>query len=124
MSEETRTLLTWLAGQYGTFTGQAGETRLFRVSWKSRREDPNYLMRTDLPGVYREWANDDLGVLKATAEQVLAAWLAKVAQSPGLHDRDLAFEAWNEREDYGHDLVEHVHHAYDAGWDARGGAGS
>jgi hypothetical protein len=74
--------LTWTAGQYNTYQGQASGVRLFAVSWKSRREDPNYLMRSDLPGVYEEWKHDDLDVLKAEAERVLADWLAKVA-GPG-----------------------------------------
>jgi hypothetical protein len=119
MSEQSATSrLAWTEGKYSTHTGHAGGVRLFNVTWNSRRDDPNYLMRSDLPGLSQEWKDDDLDVLKAKAERILAAWLAKVAPEP---DHDAEFEAFNEREGYGRDMVEPVHHAFDAGWDARGG---
>jgi hypothetical protein len=120
MSETSMTSrLTWTASKYSIHYGQAGGVRLFVVSWKSRQADPNYLMRSDLPGVSQEWKHDDLDVLKDEAEQALAAWLRKVAA--GLEpDRDAAFEAWNEHEGFGVDMRDIVHLAYDAGWDARG----
>jgi hypothetical protein len=72
-------LLTWEPGSYNTHTGSAGGVRLFSVTWKSRREDPNYLMRSDLPGYEgREWKDDDREKLQARAEQLLSQWLAKV----------------------------------------------
>lgn len=80
---ETRNRLTWADGQYATQNGYAANLRLFAVTWKSRREDPNWLMRSDLPGFAgREWKGDDIDVLKAKAEELLAAWLATVNGSP------------------------------------------
>jgi hypothetical protein len=80
--------ITWTADAYSTHHGQVGGVRLFAVSWKSRRGDPNYLMRSDLPGVHQEWKNDDLDVLKAEAEDILAEWLAKVAgDEPAIQPR-------------------------------------
>jgi hypothetical protein len=82
MSEQ-KTRLTWEDGQYNTKNGSAGGLRLFAVTWKSRREDPNWLMRCELIGFTgREWKDDDITVLQAKAEQLLATWLAKVNGSP------------------------------------------
>lgn len=71
--------LTWEDGAYNSCTGLAGGFRLFSITWKSRRADPNWLMRCDLPGLAgREWKNDEQDVLKAEAEDLLAAWLRRV----------------------------------------------
>jgi hypothetical protein len=77
--DESKARLTWQAGQYTTHHGTAGGLRLFSITWKSRREEPNWLMRTDLPGhAGREWKNDDMAALQAQAERILADWLTRV----------------------------------------------
>jgi hypothetical protein len=74
---ETR--ITWQAGQHTTHYGMAGGLRLFSITWRSRREDPNWLMRSDLPGhTGHEWRNDDMPALQAQAERILADWLTRV----------------------------------------------
>lgn len=80
---EIKTRLTWEDGQYTTKNGKAGDLRLFAITWKSRREEPNWLMRCDLPGYTgREWKHDDETVLQAKAETLLDTWLARVNGSP------------------------------------------
>lgn len=126
MSEETRTLLIWTGERLGR-EGKAGGVRLFTYTYDSSKTHPGepWVMWSELPGhVGRKWRSGSEIGLQELADRILALWLAKVAQSPGLHDRDLAFEAFNEREGYGRDMTEIVHSAFDAGWDARGGAAS
>jgi hypothetical protein len=122
MSEQSATSrLTWTEGQYSTHYGQAGTIHLFTYTWDGSKAYPGepWHMRTELPGHSgRGWRSGSEIDLQEKAERVLAAWLAKVAPEP---DRDAEFEAFNEREGYGRDMVEPVHHAFDAGWDARGG---
>lgn len=71
--------LTWEDGAHTSCNGFAGGFRLFSITWKSRRQEPNWLMRCDLPGLAgKEWKNDDLDALKAEAADLLAAWLRRV----------------------------------------------
>lgn len=78
--------LTWKEGQYTSHRGSAGQGRgveLFTVTWKSRREDPDWLMRCYLPGLTsKEWKDNDLKVLQVRAEAVLSAWLESVNGGP------------------------------------------
>ena len=73
-------LLTWKEGSYSSHVGEAaGGLRLFGITWKSRREDPDWLMRTELPGYAgHEWRDNDRARLQGIAEDVLAAWIAQV----------------------------------------------
>jgi hypothetical protein len=77
--------LTWKDGQYSTTEGFAGRgqgVRLFAITWKSRREAPNWLMRCDLPGFTgQEWKDNDKDVLKSRAEAILASWLESVGSA-------------------------------------------
>lgn len=70
--------LTWTDREYTT-DGAAGPgkgTRLFSITWRNRREDPNWLMRCDLPGFTgKEWKDDDKDALQARAETLLGTWL-------------------------------------------------
>lgn len=79
MSDEKKALLSWEDGQYNTSDGKAGPgkgVRLFTISWHSRRDDPDWLMRCDLPGFAgKEWKDDDRDALQARAETVLSTWL-------------------------------------------------
>lgn len=80
MNEFTR--LTWKPGPYSTCTGLADGLRLFGITWKSQREQPNWLMRSELPGLAgREWKDDDREKLQAEAERLLDEWLAKIGDS-------------------------------------------
>jgi hypothetical protein len=120
----TTSRLAWTEGQYSAHHGQAGGVQLFTYSWDNSKVHPGepWVMRTALPGYgTRTWRSGSEIDLQEKAERILARWLEKVAPEP---DRDAEFEAWNEREHYGHDMVDHVHFAFDAGWDARGGGKS
>lgn len=71
--------ITWKSGQYSSTNGSVGRLALFTISYKTRREDPNYTLSTILEGFKsREWKNDDEGALKAKAEQVLEAFVAEL----------------------------------------------
>jgi hypothetical protein len=75
--------LTWADGKFSTKDGYAGGVRLFAITWKTHREDPSWLMRSDLPGLTgREWKDNDIAVLQDEAEELLALWLAKVNGLP------------------------------------------
>jgi hypothetical protein len=75
---DKKTRLTWIEDPY-SYVGSAGDVRLFSVTWRSRREDPCWLMRSELPGFTgREWKADDKDALLARAEELLGFWLAKV----------------------------------------------
>jgi hypothetical protein len=74
-------LVTWEPSKYAGHRGFAGGIELFTVAWHTRREEPTYSMRTDLPGQGGEDKSDDLEELKAIAERRLAAWLTRVTGS-------------------------------------------
>lgn len=117
-------LLTWKPGQYNTHTGSAADLRLFSVTWKSRREDPNWLMRSDLPGFEgREWKNDDLAELQGLASAVLAAWLSKITGLFTDRDefaaRDAAYAEVAEGSTLPGELQMAVSEGFAAGWLAR-----
>lgn len=78
--------LTWTPGQYTSHQGHAGRFHLFTIAWKSRREDPDWIMRSYLPQVSGEWKDNDKGVLEAKAEEILDRWLAEVSQGGGDHE--------------------------------------
>jgi hypothetical protein len=108
--------------KYGLVGGQAGGLQLFAITWKSRREDPDWLMRCELPGyVGREWKDGDIEALKDAAESTLALWLAKVGGIRPADQEDAAFRAWYERADIGPDLEWCAVEGFLAGWNARGG---
>lgn len=77
---EPATLITWGEARFGGFRGTAGGVELFTIYWHTRETDPKYALRPVLPGMTGEDKDDDVEVLKATAERRLAAWLAKVTQ--------------------------------------------
>ena len=72
------TLVTWEAGRFAGHTGTAGGVKVLTISWHTRNEDPDYLLRGELPGLYVEVKGDDLDDLKARGEQEFASWLARV----------------------------------------------
>jgi hypothetical protein len=114
-------LLTWAQGQYSTHTGTAGGIRLFSINWKTRREDPNWLMRCDLPGYAgQEWKDDDMDALQASAEEVAAEWIAAVTglareDEPSALAADYA--SWY-RADRAHECAGEAA-SFEAGWLAR-----
>ena len=78
---KSKTLITWTEGKYSGLTGTAGGVHLFSVNWHTRRDTPDWNMRTDLPGLTgKTWEADDRDELHRLAEKVLAAWLARVSQ--------------------------------------------
>ncbi len=116
------TRIEWQDGQYNTKYGVVDGLRLFSITWKSRSEDPNWLMRCDLPGYDgREWKNNDDRMLKGAAESTLALWLAKVGGIRPSDHEDAAFRAWYESADIGPDLEWCAAEGFTAGWRARGG---
>lgn len=76
-----RQLLTWEAGDFSSHRGSVMGTDLFTISWHTRREDPDYAMRSLLPGMYETWSDDSLERLKEIAEAVLSTWITRVTGS-------------------------------------------
>lgn len=71
--------ITWKDGGYSSMFGCVGGLRLFSIDWKTRREDLNYLLTTDLDGFSGEkWQDNDADVLKARAEQVLEEYVHRL----------------------------------------------
>jgi hypothetical protein len=86
-------LLTWEAGNYNSYVGLAGGVRLFSITWKTRREAPDWKLRADLTGIAgREWEHDDREFLQARAEEALAAWLARVTGPPAAAEEEKDLE--------------------------------
>ena len=115
--------IVWKDAPYNTKYGLVGGLQLFAVTWKSRREDPSWLMRCELPGLLgQEWKDDDIEALKTKAAEVLEDWLRRVfGVLPGRAEcADPAFDAYAERCQIGHDMRPLSHEAFDAGWLARG----
>lgn len=117
-------LLTWKSGPYSTHSATAADgTELFIVSWKSQREQPNWLMRSRLPGLGGEWKHDDLAVLQRRADALLATWLAKVIGLPTADDefeaRDAAYARITAGSALAPDRQMAVSEGFAAGWRAR-----
>jgi hypothetical protein len=71
--------ITWKDGEYASATGHVGRLRLFTISYKTRRADPDFTLSTDLMGfTTQEWKNDDENVLKERAERVLEAFVKEL----------------------------------------------
>lgn len=70
--------ITWRAGRFADHRGTVGGVEAFAIHWHTRREDPNYFLNSILPGVRLDDKSDDLDFLKAKADEVLAAWLARM----------------------------------------------
>jgi hypothetical protein len=115
--------IVWSTGRHTSRIGQVGSLPLFVISWRSVREDPNWVMSCSLPGLEgKRWKDDDENALGERATGVLEDWLRQVfgilparaeCASP-------AFEAYAERYQIGHDIRPLSHEAFDAGWLARG----
>ena len=76
-------VITWKAGPYGGFVGQAGGVTLFTLNWRTVATKPEWNMRCKLPGYdgsARVWENDDRDVLKAKALTLLARWLDEITK--------------------------------------------
>lgn len=83
--------ITWKTGKYDGANGTVGKLSLFSISWKTRREDPKYTLRTTLQGFAgQQWQDDDPKVLEARAERVLVAFVTELGA---------AFPAETETED-------------------------
>ncbi len=69
--------------QYGGVDGSAGKLRrLFTITWKTQRSDPDYMMRTTLQGFTAQvWKNDDPEALKLIAERVLEKFVEELGAS-------------------------------------------
>jgi hypothetical protein len=113
--------IEWRRGEYSTYHGYVGPLHAFSYSWKSRREDPNWVMQCTLPGLEsRRWADDDPEVLQKQAAEVLATWLRQVFGIRPPEDEEAAFRAWYDSADIGHDLKWLAEDAFEAGWLAHG----
>lgn len=118
------TPIDWKDAPYNTKYGSVRGLQLFAVTWKSRREDPNWLMRCELPGhAGREWKDDDIEALKTQAAKVLEGWLRQVFGIQPADQEDTAFRAWYEHDatDIGPDLEWCAVEGFEAGWRARAG---
>jgi hypothetical protein len=72
-------LITWEKGPYSGYYDRAGSIHLFSVNWKTQRNAPDWTMQTVLPGFTgKQWTSDDREYLFSKAEEILAAWLARV----------------------------------------------
>jgi hypothetical protein len=92
MSDETRTLLTWTGERLGR-EGKAGGVRLFTYTYDSGKTHPGepWVMWSELPGhVGRKWRSGSEIGLQELADDILAAWLARVAPPAPEPDRDAA----------------------------------
>jgi hypothetical protein len=75
-----RTHITWKDGPFASIRGIVGGVEVLTISWHTRREDPDYFLRSDLPGIETTQArDDDPERLKAIAEERYAAWLARMS---------------------------------------------
>ena len=114
--------IDWKDSQYATRHGSVSGLQLFTISWKSTREDPNWVMSCSLPGLEGErWRDDHETVLIAKAREVLADWLRRVFGILPADSEDAAFRAWYGRTDIGPDLDWCAVEGFEAGWQARAG---
>ena len=118
-------LLTWKDGSYSSHYATADDgTELFVISWKSHRGDPNYVMRSRLPGLPGEWKHDDLAELQHLADDLLAAWLGRITGLPDTESEAAACEQafvpwWENDADMGSQVEGLVSEGFAAGWQAR-----
>lgn len=116
--------IEWKNAPYNTKYGSVGGLQLFAITWHSRSEDPNWLMRCELPGhAGQQWKDDDNEVLQALAAELLADWLRRVFGVLPADQEDTAFRAWYEHDatDIGPDLEWCAVEGFEAGWRARAG---
>lgn len=129
--------IVWSEGHHTTCNGRVGPLYLFTISWKSTREDPNWVMSCALPGLEGErWKDDDENVLRERAAGVLAHWLRRVFGILPERHADESFDAWltgdgpltpvydpnapTELKTKG-EVVVHLAEAFTAGWHLRAG---
>jgi len=75
-----RPRITWKNGSFASICGTVGGIEVFTINWHTHREDPDYFLRSDLPGIETAQArDDDPERLKAIAEERYAAWLARMS---------------------------------------------
>ena len=118
------TTLNWREGQYTSSHGYAGPLHVFTISWKTLREDPNWIMACSLPGLEgKRWKHDDREALRERAGRILADWLQQVfgIRPNDPEYADPAFEFYADVAELGHDIRPLMHEAFDAGWLARAG---
>jgi len=74
-----RTLVEWSPGEHNSYYGVAGsKVLLFTINWKLVSKDPDWVLRTTLPGLSGPWKSDDRAYLERVADKVLESWLAKI----------------------------------------------
>lgn len=79
--------ITWREGHYNSFQGYAGKVRLFTISWRTVRSEPDWLMKTSLPGFdSHAWRDDARIALERLAEDVLDKWLAAIGATRKTED--------------------------------------
>jgi hypothetical protein len=72
-------MITWEQQSYAEH-GNAGGVHLFTISWKIVRSEPDWVLKTTLPGYTKKsWKSNDKDKLKSTAEQMLSYWISKVS---------------------------------------------
>ncbi len=71
----------WIKNKYGDYIGGVNrQGGLFSITWHTKRDDPNWLLRTTLPSMgHLRAKDDDENMLKLEAE----AWLADFVASLG-----------------------------------------
>lgn len=70
--------ITWTDDRHGA-VGAVGKLHLFTISYKSRRDDPSWIMQCKLLGFDFEYhKSNDMDELKATAEEILTAFVAEL----------------------------------------------
>lgn len=73
-----RQLLTWEPTKHAGWRGVAGGAVFFTISWHTRRGDPDYVLRSEFPGISLDAKDDDPELLRARAGEAMAAWAAQL----------------------------------------------
>ena len=81
-SHMTSNRIRWVAGRYSGWSGMPGTSKIamFTITWHTRRGDPAWLLRGELPGMTHLTAmNDDEKVLQAEAERWLDTFIKRIS---------------------------------------------
>ncbi|HEU4752143.1 MAG TPA: hypothetical protein VFU47_03465 [Armatimonadota bacterium] len=72
--------IVWTDTHYSGMDGSVNNLRrLFTITWKTRASDPDYVLRSTLPGFTSQvWKDDSPDALKLLAERVLERFVKEL----------------------------------------------